>query len=119
MSELQRCRCGRLFKTSSVGLKSTPADGSSDEPTCPRCVHADQKVKEALSRLKESDFRFSVEVNKIPWDVYYVASLAGRSATVAIRLEIVDGHNRAVVGAVGEGDWDEAMMIEFLKQADN
>ena len=84
-----------------------------------RHAKAERLIIEAISRLEEEDFRFTVEVNKIPWEVYYVANLAGKPATIALRLAVVDGVKRPIIGAVGAGDWDEEKMATDLRRDDN
>ena len=75
---------------------------------------AEALIRQALQRLKEEDYRYSVEAVGPPWDVYYVADLAGQPAMVAVRL--VDG--QAEVGGVGKGDWDEERMRNLLLEED-
>lgn len=113
MSGLRRCECGRLFKIENGGPEAMRPDGTFPKHLCGRCKRSQDLILAAVEKLKEDDFRFTVEVSGPPWDVYYVRELGGRPALLAVRL--VDGH--AEIGTVGEADWDADKMIASLRQA--
>lgn len=88
------------------------ADGSFPKHVCPRCNKDSKEILDALDKVGEKDFRFTIEMPNASWDVFYLKQLAGRPATVAIRM--LD--NKIQVGAVGEGDWNEDKMRRSLQQ---
>ena len=65
-----------------------------------------------VSRLKPSEFAFSVEVAGIIWDVYWFTA-RGKPGTTAIRL--TEDH-KAVIGLFRAGHLDEALVVAALKE---
>lgn|SRR5512135_202445 len=113
MSGLRRCEeCGNLFKIQNDGPEPMKSDGTFPKHVCGQCKRVREALLEAASKLSEGDFRFSVEVDGPPWDVYYVPLLGNRPALLAVR--IVDDH--VEIGSVGEAHFDEEQMKKCLRE---
>ena len=113
MSGLRRCNeCGNLFKVQDAGPEPMQSDGTFPKHVCGRCLRTREAILDAIAKLREEDFRFTVEVTGPPWDVYYVSMLGNRPALVAVRL--VEG--RAEIGAIGEAHFDEEQMKKRLRE---
>ena len=86
---------------------------------CSKCVYGEKLLIDAIAKLKEKDFRYTVEANSILWDVYYISDLAKKPALIAFRVIKKDGEDYSIIGAIGDGNWTKEKMIKSLINDNN